>query len=93
MSLGRRWYLVAYDRDRQDWRSFRVDRIADAVATGQRFRPRELPADDALSFVQAGFKQIPQRYAVRVASRSRPTWSRVSSGAGRRWSRTATRRA
>ena len=66
VSLGRRWYLVAYDRDRQDWRSFRVDRMADAVATGQRFRPRELPADDALSFVQAGFKQIPQRYAVRV---------------------------
>ncbi len=66
VSLGRRWYLVAYDRDRQDWRSFRVDRMADAVATGQRFRPRELPADDALSFVQAGFQQIPQKYAVRV---------------------------
>ena len=40
--------------------------MADPLATGQRFRPRELPADDALSFVQAGFKQIPQRYAVRV---------------------------
>jgi predicted DNA-binding transcriptional regulator YafY len=66
VSLGRRWYLVAYDRDRQDWRSFRVDRMANAVSTGQRFRPRELPAEDALSFVQAGFKQIPQRYVVRV---------------------------
>ena len=29
VSLGRRWYLVAYDRDRQDWRSFRLDRISD----------------------------------------------------------------
>ena len=66
VSLGRRWYLVAYDRDRQDWRSFRVDRIAKAASSGQRFRPRELPAKDALSFVQSGFKQIPQRYAVRV---------------------------
>jgi predicted DNA-binding transcriptional regulator YafY len=66
VSLGRRWYLVAYDRDRQDWRSFRVDRIANPALTGQRFRPRELPAEDALSFVQAGFKQIPQRYVVRV---------------------------
>ncbi|HWM72466.1 MAG TPA: YafY family protein [Nocardioides sp.] len=66
VSLGRRWYLVAYDRDRQDWRSFRVDRISKAVATGQRFRPRELPAEDALTFVQSGFRQIPQRYAVRV---------------------------
>lgn len=66
VSLGRRWYLVAYDRDRQDWRSFRVDRMSDARATGQRFRPRELPAADALTFVQAGFRQIPQRYVVRV---------------------------
>ncbi len=66
VSLGRRWYLVAYDRDRQDWRSFRVDRIAKAAASGQRFRPRDLPADDALSFVQSGFRQIPQKYAVQV---------------------------
>jgi predicted DNA-binding transcriptional regulator YafY len=66
VSLGRRWYLVAYDRDRQDWRSFRVDRISNPALTGQRFRPRELPATDALSFVQAGFKQVPQRYAVKV---------------------------
>lgn len=66
VSLGRRWYLVAYDRDRQDWRSFRVDRVSDPVATGQRYRPRDLPAADALSFVQAGFRRIPQQHAVRV---------------------------
>nr|WP_051551622.1 YafY family protein [Nocardioides sp. URHA0020] len=66
VSLGRRWYLVAYDRDRQDWRSFRVDRISDPVATGQRFRPRELPAEDAPTFVRAGIKSVGQRYVVRV---------------------------
>jgi predicted DNA-binding transcriptional regulator YafY len=66
VSLGRRWYLVAYDRDRQDWRSFRVDRISGPEATGQRFRPRELPAEDAPSFVRAGIQSRPQRYAVRV---------------------------
>jgi len=66
VSIGRRWYLVAYDRDRLDWRSFRVDRISDPATTGQRFRPRELPADDALSFVQAGIRAMPQKYAVRV---------------------------
>ncbi|MDF1605069.1 YafY family protein [Nocardioides sp. YIM 152315] len=66
VSLGRRWYLVAYDRDRQDWRSFRVDRMSDAAATGQRFRPRELPAADAATFVQAGVRSAPQRYDVRV---------------------------
>jgi predicted DNA-binding transcriptional regulator YafY len=66
VSIGRRWYLVAYDRDRLDWRSFRVDRISDPATTGQRFRPRELPADDALSFVQSGIRAMPQKYAVRV---------------------------
>jgi len=66
VSLGRRWYLVAYDRDRQDWRSFRVDRISAPELTGGRFRPRELPAEDALSFVQAGIRRMPQRYAVRA---------------------------
>ncbi|MDO9456069.1 YafY family protein [Nocardioides sp.] len=66
VSLGRRWYLVAYDRDRQDWRSFRVDRLSSPATTGPRFRPRELPGGDALAFVTAGFRQIPQRYDVRV---------------------------
>jgi predicted DNA-binding transcriptional regulator YafY len=66
VSLGRRWYLVAYDRDRQDWRSFRVDRVRDPAATGQRFRPRELPAEDAPAFVRAGISAMPHRYDVRV---------------------------
>lgn len=66
VSLGRRWYLVAYDRDRMDWRSFRLDRIADPEPTGQRFRPRDLPAEDALAFVQKGIRRMPQRYAVRA---------------------------
>jgi len=72
VSLGRRWYLVAYDRDRQDWRSFRVDRMSAPTTTGQRFRPRELPAEDALSFVQAGIRGMPQRYAVRVRVAAEP---------------------
>jgi predicted DNA-binding transcriptional regulator YafY len=66
VSMGRRWYLVAYDRDRQDWRTFRVDRISEPRTSGHTFRPRELPAEDALSFVQAGIRRMPQRYAVRV---------------------------
>jgi len=66
VSLGRRWYLVAYDRDRQDWRSFRVDRVADVRTTGQRFRPRELPGDDAAAFVAAGIRSMAQRYDVRL---------------------------
>lgn len=66
VSLGRRWYLVAYDRDRQDWRSFRVDRISAPQPSGQRFRPRALPAADAPSFVRAGIDAMSSRYDVRV---------------------------
>lgn len=66
VSIGRRWYLVAFDRDRQDWRSFRVDRIAEPQTSGQRFRPRALPADDAPAFVRAGIETMSQKYDVRV---------------------------
>jgi predicted DNA-binding transcriptional regulator YafY len=54
VSLGRRWYLVGYDLDRQDWRSFRLDRLTGPAGTGTRFRPRDLPAADAAAFVRAG---------------------------------------
>src|SRR5690606_16107053 len=50
VSLGRRWYLVAYDLTRHDWRSFRVDRIDAPRRTGARFLPRTLPAADAAEF-------------------------------------------
>jgi predicted DNA-binding transcriptional regulator YafY len=59
VSLGRRWYLVAYDLTRYDWRSFRLDRLADPRRTGARFRPRELPAEDAAAFVRAGIDNVP----------------------------------
>ena len=48
VSLGRRWYLVAYDLDRHDWRSFRMDRIDDPKCTGQHFRAREATANSCL---------------------------------------------
>ena len=66
VSLGQRWYLVGYDRDRQDWRTFRLDRIVSPRATGSRFRPRELPAADALEFVKAGQRSVPRKFDVRV---------------------------
>src|SRR5205814_1335816 len=59
VSLGRRWYLVAYDLQRQDWRSFRLDRLAQPRNTGARFTPRTLPAKDAAAFVRAGIANIP----------------------------------
>jgi predicted DNA-binding transcriptional regulator YafY len=53
VALDRRWYLVAYDLNRNDWRSFRLDRVTGPPQpTGTRFRPRELPAADAADFVR-----------------------------------------
>lgn len=51
VSVGRRWYLVGYDLDREDWRLFRVDRLSGPAATGVRFTPRPLPAEDAAAYV------------------------------------------
>ena len=44
---GRRWYLLAYDNDRQDWRIFRIDRIGDLRPTGARTPPRPRHREDA----------------------------------------------
>src|SRR3954452_20344692 len=66
VNAGRRWYLVAWDTDRTDWRSFRVDRIAKVESTGARFHPRTLPADDAAAFVQQGLRSYRLRYEARV---------------------------
>lgn len=45
VSTGRRWYLVAYDLLREDWRTFRVDRVSEPFATGSRFTARPLPVE------------------------------------------------
>ncbi|GAB3251487.1 YafY family protein [Arthrobacter pigmenti] len=64
--LGRRWYLVAYDLTRHDWRSFRLDRLAEAERTGSSFRTRQLPAADAAAFVQSRIENLPNRYVVDI---------------------------
>ncbi|NEA64552.1 YafY family protein [Streptomyces sp. SID12488] len=52
VSTGHRWYLVAYDLDRADWRTFRVDRLGNPFATGARFTRRELPTGDAAEYLR-----------------------------------------
>ena len=51
---GLRWYLVAWDLQRDEWRSFRVDRMEPKIPTGPRFTPRDLPAGGAAEFVSRG---------------------------------------
>ena len=53
MSVRRRWYLVAYDLDRSDWRTFRLDRISRVRNSGARFERAE-PLPDAAQLVAAG---------------------------------------
>src|SRR5262245_4080158 len=72
VSLGRRWYLVAWDLDRADWRSFRVDRLTDPSLTGVRFRPREIPGGDPVAWLRSRMAAIPNRYDVSVVLQSPP---------------------
>ncbi|HEX9834872.1 MAG TPA: YafY family protein [Mycobacterium sp.] len=64
VTTGRRWYLLAYDRDRQDWRSLRLDRMADVRALGSTFVARGAP--DAAAYVQKSISSSPYRYVARV---------------------------
>jgi predicted DNA-binding transcriptional regulator YafY len=66
VNLGRRWYLVAWDRGREDWRTFRVDRLSRPTASGKRFTARPLPAKDAASYVEQSLAGARSRYEARV---------------------------
>ncbi|MEU1460157.1 YafY family protein [Streptomyces sp. NPDC005727] len=67
VSTGRRWYLVAYDLGREDWRTFRVDRVREPFATGVRFAPRELPERDAAEYLRRSIRRRGQdTYAFEV---------------------------
>ncbi len=57
VTVGRRWYLLAYDLDRGDWRSFRLDRLTEPFGTRARFRAREVPGGDAAAYVRAGLRE------------------------------------
>jgi predicted DNA-binding transcriptional regulator YafY len=64
---GRRWYLLGWDLDRDDWRTFRVDRIERVLATGLRFPPREPPEEGVAAYVRRGLSAgaYPHRARVR----------------------------
>lgn len=65
VNWGRRWYLFAWDTERGDWRTFRVDRIRPRVPTGPRFTPRDLP-DDVAAYVSSRVSAAAWRYRARV---------------------------
>ncbi|MEU6374314.1 WYL domain-containing protein [Streptomyces sp. NPDC046909] len=66
VSNGRRWYLVAYDLDRGDWRTFRVDRVSEPFATGARFAARELPTGSAAEYLRQSMYRRQETYEIDV---------------------------
>ena len=67
VSDRRRWYLVAFDTDRDDWRTFRVDRMQPRPPAGPRFTPRPLPPDQEITAqVARGAGEATWRYRARV---------------------------
>jgi predicted DNA-binding transcriptional regulator YafY len=65
VNWGRRWYLVAFDTDRADWRNFRADRIEPRTPAGPRFTPRDLPGD-IVARVTRGVSTAAWRYRAEV---------------------------
>ncbi len=67
---GRRWYLVAWDAGREDWRTFRVDRIDARPAVDRRFVPREPPAQDIAAYVSRAVSATRDRWQARIVLRA-----------------------
>ena len=65
VATDRRWYLVAFDLDRHDWRTFRADRITDASPTGHRFAPADDPPD-APRMVSEAITTAPYRFQATI---------------------------
>ena len=66
VNWGRRWYLFAYDTGREDWRTFRVDRMIPNPPAGPKFTPREAPVDDIAAYVSRGTSSAAWRYRTTV---------------------------
>jgi predicted DNA-binding transcriptional regulator YafY len=63
---GRRWYLVAWDAGRNDWRTFRVDRIQPKIFAGARFVPRQPPDGDYAAYVSRSVSYAPYPHQAKV---------------------------
>lgn len=72
VTAGRRWYLVAWDRDRDDWRTFRLDRLARLWTTGGHFAPREIPGGDAATYVARAIGSTPRERVATLALGAEP---------------------
>lgn len=67
VAAGRRWYLVAWDQHRRDWRTFRLDRLRDPRLSGSHFTPREIPGGDAAGYVANALGSTPLNHEAKLA--------------------------
>jgi predicted DNA-binding transcriptional regulator YafY len=63
---GKRWYLIAWDIERDDWRTYRVDRLTPRVPTGPRFPFREPPDVDLARYLSRGVTTDAYRYRAQI---------------------------
>jgi predicted DNA-binding transcriptional regulator YafY len=61
-----RWFLIAFDTEHDDWRSFRLDRLTEPNVTGRRVPQRRLPAADPAAYLAQALATAPHRYNVRA---------------------------
>jgi predicted DNA-binding transcriptional regulator YafY len=66
VNSGQRWYLVAWDLDRADWRTFRVDRMRAGMSPGARFAPRGLTDAEVEALIARGVPVEARRHQARV---------------------------
>ncbi len=66
VALASRWYLLAFDLDRDDWRTFRIDRLTHPDAARNTFTPRALPADDLVEYVRSRIEGLRSGHHVEV---------------------------
>ena len=64
VSINQRWYLLGYDRDRDDWRTFRLDRVKSPWGTRIGFDPRPIPGGSAAEYVEGSLRSMPMRFQV-----------------------------
>jgi predicted DNA-binding transcriptional regulator YafY len=81
VASGRRWYLVAWDVRRTDWRMFRLDRMGTPQLAGARFAERAVPGGDAAAFVADALRGVQRSFqAVLIVSATPDEVDRAARG-------------
>ncbi|MEV7231266.1 WYL domain-containing protein [Polymorphospora sp. NPDC051019] len=72
VSVDYRLYLIAWDLDRSDWRTFRIDRIDNPIRSGMKFAQRQLPESDPVEYVYREIRSMPAKYPVHATVQAPP---------------------